>query len=55
MDWMFPVAWAREGASALKEAGAEVELVEIEDLSHAYPREQNGRILDWAAETPADS
>ena len=55
LDWMFPLAWAREGASALKEAGAEVELIELEDLSHAYPREQNGSILEWAGETPAAS
>jgi phospholipase/carboxylesterase len=50
LDWMFPLAWAREGAGALRAAGAEVELVEIADLSHAYPREQNGSILEWASE-----
>lgn len=51
LDWMFPVQLAREGARALGEAGADVELVEVDDLSHAYPREQNGPILEWAQGT----
>ena len=49
LDWMFPVEVARQGAAALREAGGEVELIEIADLSHAYPREQNGALLAWAA------
>ena len=28
-------------------AGANVEFLEIEDLSHTYPREENNRIIDW--------
>jgi phospholipase/carboxylesterase len=28
-------------------AGADVVFREIEDLSHTYPRDENGRILDW--------
>lgn len=55
LDWMFPLAWAQEGAGALEQAGAEVELIEIGDLSHAYPRELNGSILEWAAATPGTS
>lgn len=49
LDWMFPLERARQGAAALREAGAEVELIEIADLSHAYPREQNGPLLEWAS------
>jgi phospholipase/carboxylesterase len=46
-DWMFPIALARAGRDALAAAGAEVELREVPDLSHAYPREENDRILAW--------
>jgi len=48
-DWMFPVQLARQGASTLAEAGAEIEFIEVDDLSHAYPREENPGILEWAA------
>lgn len=48
LDWMFPVPLAREAVGTLREAGAEVVYEEIEDLSHAYPRERNGPILEWA-------
>jgi phospholipase/carboxylesterase len=47
LDWMFPVALAREAAEVLREAGAELVYREIADLSHAYPREENARILEW--------
>lgn len=47
LDWMFPVALARAAAESLREAGADVAYREIEDLSHAYPREENARILEW--------
>lgn len=47
LDWMFPVDMAREAARDLGRAGAGVTYVEIEDLSHTYPREANARILDW--------
>lgn len=46
-DWMFPVEMARQAAEALKAAGAAVRYREIADLSHTYPREINGEILDW--------
>jgi len=47
LDWMFPVDMAREAARHLTQAGAAVTYVEIEDLSHTYPREANAAILDW--------
>ena len=47
LDWMFPVDMAREAARGLTQAGAAVTYVEIGDLSHTYPREANGLILDW--------
>jgi len=46
-DWMFPVALAREAAARLEAAGAEVVYREIPDLSHTWPREENGPILAW--------
>jgi phospholipase/carboxylesterase len=47
LDWMFPAALAREAARVLKGAGAELVYRELADLSHAYPREENARILEW--------
>ena len=47
LDWMFPVDQARQANAALTAAGARVTYREIEDLSHTYPREVNGPILDW--------
>lgn len=47
LDWMFPVSVARSAYGALDAAGAKVVYREIADLSHAYPREENARILDW--------
>jgi len=46
-DWMFPVETARMARDRLREAGADVVYREIADLSHTYPREENGRILEW--------
>lgn len=46
-DWMFPVGMAREARDALAAAGAAVTYVEIDDLSHTYPREANAEILGW--------
>lgn len=46
-DWMFPVETARMARDRLRDAGADLEYREIEDLSHTYPREENGRILEW--------
>jgi phospholipase/carboxylesterase len=47
LDWMFPVSRAVQACRALREAGADVVLKVIRDLSHAYPREENGGILAW--------
>jgi phospholipase/carboxylesterase len=47
LDWLFPVTMARRACDALREAGADLHYREIEDLSHAYPREANDRILTW--------
>jgi phospholipase/carboxylesterase len=47
LDWMFNIAVARQARDALSAGGAQVTYVEIGDLSHTYPREANGLILDW--------
>ena len=47
LDWLFPATLARLARDELARAGADVELHEIADLSHAYPREQNDEILRW--------
>lgn len=47
LDWMFPVALARDAAGELRKAGADLTFRELADLSHAYPREENALILDW--------
>jgi phospholipase/carboxylesterase len=46
-DWMFPAQLARTAEQTLAQAGAEVVYREIADLSHTYPRDENGAILDW--------
>jgi phospholipase/carboxylesterase len=50
LDWMFPVQTAQEARDALSVAGAEVTYREVDDLSHAYPREINSALLDWLGE-----
>lgn len=47
LDWLFPVALARAARDALSRAGAALVYEELVDLSHAWPREENVRILDW--------
>ena len=47
LDWMFPVQTARQAGEALAAAGAAVSWREIDDLSHSYPREINGVVLQW--------
>jgi phospholipase/carboxylesterase len=47
LDWMFPVAMAREARDALTAAGAAVTYREFDDLSHTYPRELNRDLLTW--------
>lgn len=47
-----PVAMARKAKAVLKVAGAAVTYRKIKDLSHAWPQEENPRILDWLDATP---
>jgi phospholipase/carboxylesterase len=47
LDWMFPIQTGRAANQALTMAGANVVFREIADLSHTYPRDENGAILDW--------
>ncbi len=47
LDWMFPIETGRTAARALSMAGADVVFRELKDLSHTYPRDENGAILDW--------
>ena len=47
LDWMFPIETGRTANQALTMAGADVVFREIADLSHTYPRDENGAILDW--------
>src|SRR5262249_17044766 len=49
LDWMFPVETTRVALKVLTAAGAHVLYREIEDLSHAYPRDENPKILEWLA------
>jgi phospholipase/carboxylesterase len=51
LDWMFPVQVARQTQQALSAAGADVTYRELDDLSHAYPREMNAEILKWLGGT----
>ena len=46
-DWMFPPEMAQMAHRSLAQAGANVTYREVADLSHTYPRDENGRILDW--------
>ncbi|HUB46539.1 MAG TPA: hypothetical protein VMB73_16275 [Acetobacteraceae bacterium] len=50
LDWMFPVSVARSAYAALDAADAKVVYREIADLSHTYPREESGRLLQWLSE-----
>ncbi len=51
LDWMFPIQTGRTAYQALTMAGAHVVFREIADLSHTYPRDENGAILDWLGAT----
>jgi len=46
-DWIFPVSWAVQSCRDLQQAGADIKLKVIDDLSHTYPREANDTILKW--------
>ncbi len=47
LDWMLPVALAREAARILAGSGAALVYRELENLSHTCPREQNAKIIEW--------
>ena len=47
LDWMFPVEMGRLAHRTLAGAGAAIVYREIADLSHAYPRDGQGEVLDW--------
>jgi len=47
LDPMFPVSFARLANILLTSRGANIVYREIADLGHAYPREENARILAW--------
>lgn len=46
-DFLFPVAYAHLTRDMLIEAGADLTYRELPELSHAYPRSENGAILSW--------
>jgi phospholipase/carboxylesterase len=46
-DFLFPVAYAHMTRDVLTEAGADLHYRELPDLSHTYPRSENGAILSW--------
>ncbi len=47
LDWMFPIPLARATYEILRRADADITFREIPDLSHAYARDENARILEW--------
>lgn len=47
LDWMFPSHRAEREASWLANAGADVTFRILKGQSHAYPRRENGALLDW--------
>lgn len=47
LDWMFPVDTARTARDAFRAAGADVTYVELDDLSHTYPRDAQPALVDW--------
>ncbi len=53
LDWMFPIALARQAHAAFRRAGADVTYREVPDLSHTYPREMNATLLSWLETTPS--
>ncbi len=47
LDWMFLLKQAQRDAGTLEQMGAHITLRIVHDLSHTYPRDENGRILTW--------
>jgi phospholipase/carboxylesterase len=48
-DWMFPVTMARDAERYFQAAGAAVTYREVPDLSHTYPGDMSGAMLEWMA------
>ena len=46
-DFLFPIAYAHLTRDVLLEAGADLRYRELPELSHTYPRSENGVILSW--------
>ena len=46
-DFIFPAARAAYSCKELAQAGADIKLKILPDLSHTYPREENTTILRW--------
>ena len=55
MDWMFPVDIARTAHRAFQAVGADVTYVEVDDLSHTYPRDMQPALVDWFLPSSTDS
>ncbi len=47
LDWMFDLQHAQRASKRLEQMGADITLRVVHDLSHTYPRDENGRILAW--------
>jgi phospholipase/carboxylesterase len=47
LDWMFPVDVARTARDAFQAAGAAVTYLELDDLSHTYPRDAQPALVAW--------
>jgi len=47
LDWMFPVNIGRAAHLAFQAVGADVAYVEVDDLSHTYPRDLQPALVDW--------
>jgi phospholipase/carboxylesterase len=52
LDWMFSIDMAREAERHFRMAGAAVTFREVVDLSHTYPMDLNGAIVEWLMATP---
>ena len=51
LDWMFPVDIARTARDAFRAAGANITYLELDDLSHTYPRDAQPELVDWFLKT----
>lgn len=51
-DWMFPPSLAEQARDAYRAAGADADLAVIDGLSHVFPRDHAGALLDWLIQEP---